>query len=114
MVTWLIKKKLQGWSTDRNYGLVNFGNTCTVNALAQAVLCPIVEDLGRDFGEWDPEGTTLCNSLVGASTAREPAGRAAASTALKVAMQDGGGELQRMVLGNIGPEPGPELDLEEM
>ena len=58
--------------------------------LAQAVLCPILEDLGRDFGQWDPEGTTLCNSLVGASTARGLEGRAEASAALKAAMEDGG------------------------
>ena len=28
---------------DYTDGLVNFGNNCTINALAHAVLCPIVE-----------------------------------------------------------------------
>ena len=112
--SYAIQRALQGWAHDRNYGLVNFGNTCTVNALAQAVLCPIVEDLGPTFEAWDPEGTTLCNSLIGASSEREPGGRAAASAALKAAMEDGGGELQQMVLGNNGPEPWPQLDMEDM
>ena len=109
-----LQRAVQGWSYDPAYGLANFGNTCTVNALAHAVLCPIVKDLGRAFEAWDPEGTTLCNSLVGASTEWEPAGKAAASAALKAAMEDRGGELQHMVLGNNGPEPGPQLAMEEM
>ena len=96
------------------YGLANFGNTCTINALAQAFLCPIIEDFGRGLGQWDPDGTTLCNSLVGASTARGPDGRAQASAALRAAMEDRGQGQLRMTVGHDLEEHGPQLDMEEM
>ena len=101
-------------AADMLYGRANFGNTCTINALAQAFLCPIIEDFGRGLEHWDPDRTTLCNSLVGASTARGPEGMARASAALRAAMEDGGREQLHMVIGNVGADPGPQLDMEEM
>ena len=97
--------------------MTNFGNTCAINALAQALLCPIIEDFDRGLGQWDSEDETLCGALVGASTARGPDGRAQASAALTRAMEDGGQGQLRMAIGNYFEEHGehgPQLDMEEM
>ena len=102
------------WTDDLDHGLINYGNICTVNVLAQAVLCPIVEDINKTFEAWDPEGSTLCNALLGVSAERGLMGRAAASAALKAAIENGGDLLQRMKLGHDGPGLGPQLDMEDM
>ena len=108
------RELLRDWAVDNIHGLANFRNTCAINALAQALLCPIIEDFGRGLGQWDSEDETLCGALVGASTARGPDGRAQASATLTRAMEDGGQEQLRMAIGNNLEEHGPQLDMEEM
>ena len=103
---------------DETSGLVNLGNTCVVNTLAQAVLNPVAAAYRRQaLPPGPPPGSgerPLFESLLGVATQRGSSNRHWMTVALCGAIALGTGEIPPLQIGPLGNIPGPLLDLKEI